>query len=124
MSPESKRPQSKEAAMPVEVVILTQDHEIHGIVYVSRDAREDRRISELLNDPERRFLAVTDVKLINRAEPSTPRLYRFMQLQVDNIIMLHPSAQAVVRNPDYSKDEALKFDQLRDKFNRTAASRA
>ena len=64
--PEPTRIQSKDTAIPVEVVILTSDHEILGIVHVSRDAKEDRRISDLLNNPDRRFLAVTDARLINR----------------------------------------------------------
>lgn len=117
-----KRIRSKDAAIPMEVVILTQDHEVQGVIYVSRDAREDRRISDLLNEPERRFLAVTDAKLINRSGPSSPRIYSFMQLHIDNIIMIHPSAQAVLKNTEYSKDEALRFDGLRTKFNRAAGS--
>lgn len=118
----SKRIRSKDAAIPMDVVILTPDHEVQGVIYVSRDAKEDRRISDLLNDPERRFLAVTDAKLINRNGPSSPRIYSFMQLHIDNIIMIHPSAQAVLRNTEYSKEEALRFDDLRTKFNRTADS--
>jgi hypothetical protein len=118
----TKRIRSKDAAIPMEVVILTQDHEVQGVIYVSRDAKEDRRISDLLNDPERRFLAVTDAKLINRNGPSSPRIYSFMQLHIDNIIMIHPSAQSVLRNTEYSKDEALRFDDLRTKFNRAAGS--
>ncbi len=121
-APESKRIRSKEAAIPLEVVILTPDHEIQGLIHVSRDTREDRRISDLLNDPERRFLAVTDAKLIQRSGPGTPRVYAFMQLRIDSIIMIHPSTQAVVRNTDYSRDEALRFDELRGKMTRAAAS--
>jgi hypothetical protein len=119
---ESKRIRSKEASIPLEVVILTKDHEVLGLIYVSRDAREERRISDLLNDPDRRFLAVTDAKLTNRSEPSTPRLYSFLQLHIDNIIMIHPSAQAVARSTEYSKDEALRFDEFRCKVNSVKAS--
>ncbi|WP_303673216.1 DUF6812 domain-containing protein [Vampirovibrio chlorellavorus] len=118
-SPKTRRIGGKEAAIPMEVVILTADHEVQGIIHVSRDAREERRISDLLNDPDRRFLAVTDAKLINRNGPSSPRIYSFMQLHIDNIIMVHPSAQAVLKNTEYSKDEALRFDELRSKMVRT-----
>lgn len=111
---------SKENAIPVEVVILTADHEVHGLIYVSRSTREDRRITDLLNSPNRRFLAVTDAKLTPRQGPGTPRLYRFLQLHIDNIIMIHPSTQAVMRNTDYSKAEGIRFDELRTKFKRTA----
>lgn len=122
--PESKRIRSKEAALPVEVVILTPDHEVQGIIYVSRDAKEDRRISDLLNDPDRRFLAVTDARLVARTGPATPRLYSFLQLHIDNIIMIHPSAQTVVRNTEYSKQEALRFDELRSKMNGAVSGKA
>lgn len=121
-TPVSKRITGKDAAIPMEVVILTQDHEVQGVIHVSRNAKEDRRISDLLNDPERRFLAVTDAKLISRSGPSSPRIYSFMQLHIDNIIMIHPSAQSVLRNTEYSKDEALRFDGLRSKFTRTAGN--
>jgi hypothetical protein len=111
----------KKNALPVEVVILTADHEVQGTIYVSRNTREDRRISELLNNPNRRFLAVTDAKLINRHGPGSPRLYRFLQLHIDNIIMIHPSAQAVMRNGEYTREEGARFEELRTKFKRTAA---
>ena len=114
--------QSKEAAIPMEVVILTPDHEIQGIIYVSRSAKVDRRISDLLNDSEKRFLAVTDARLINRVGPSAPRMYSFLQLHIDNIVMIHPATQTVMRNTDYSRDEALRFDSLRVKMNQTAGS--
>jgi hypothetical protein len=111
----------KKNALPVEVVILTADHEVQGTIYVSRNSREDRRISELLNSPNRRFLAVTDARLINRQGPSSPRLYRFLQLHIDNIIMIHPSAQAVMRNGEYTRQEGARFEELRNKFKRTTA---
>jgi hypothetical protein len=103
----------------MEVVILTPDHEVQGIIYVARAVKEDRRISDLLNDPDKRFLAVTDARLINREGPSTPRLYSFLQLHINNIIMIHPAAQTVMRNTDYSRDEALRFDGLRVKINQS-----
>lgn len=117
-TPESS---GKKNALPIEVVILTADHEVQGMIYVSRTAKEDRRISELLNNPNKRFLAVTDAKLINRQGPSTPRLYRFLQLHIDNIIMIHPSTQAVMRNGEYSKEEEARFEELRVKFKRIAS---
>jgi hypothetical protein len=121
---EPKGINSKDAAIPLEVVILTPDHEVQGIIYVSRSAKSDRRISELLNEPDKRFLAVTDAKLINRVGPSAPRLYSFLQLHIDNIVMIHPATQIVMRNTDYSKDEALRFDSLRTKVNQGSSGHA
>ena len=113
---EEPKSHSKENALPIEVVILTAEHEVQGVIYVSKNARKDRRISDLLNSPSRRFLAVTDAKLINRQGPSTPRLYSFLQLHIDNIIMIHPSTQAVMRNSEYSEAEEVRFEGLRSKF--------
>lgn len=115
--PAKQKREEAQASIPLEVVILTKDHEIQGIVYVLRDVHEDRRISELLNDPSRRFLAVTEAKLSTRSTPSTPRVYSFLQLHIDNIVLIHPSVQSLMRNTDYSKDEALRFDAFRDKLN-------
>ena len=117
----NKRIRNKEGAMPIEVMILTPDHEIQGIIYVSRDVQENRRISELLNDADRRFLAVTDAQLVARTGPSTPRMYTFLQVQIHNIIMIHPSVQAVVRKGDYSNDEAKKFNHLRTRLSKNSA---
>ncbi len=116
-----KRIRNKEGAMPVEVMILTPDHEIRGVVYVSRDVKEDRRISELLNDPERRFLAVTDAQLVSRVGPSSPRLYSFLQVQISNIIMIHPSVQAVVRKTDVTAEESQRFNDLRKRLSKHPA---
>ncbi len=116
----SNKPNKQELAMPVEVSIMTPDYEIQGIVYVSRKARADRRISDLLNDPKRRFLAVTDAKLISREGPSSVRHYSFLQLHIDNIQMIHPSIQTVARNTGYSMDEAQRFETFRTKLNRAA----
>lgn len=114
--------QNKNATIPIEVFILTPDHEIYGIIYVARETRDDRRMSDLLNDPHKRFLAVTDVQLINRIGPSTPRVYSFLQLHIDNIIMIHPSTQAAMRTNEYTKEEAIRFDGLRNKVNQAPSS--
>jgi hypothetical protein len=107
----------KLASLAVEVVILTNDHEIHGLVHVSRDAREDRRITDLLNDPVKRFLAITDARLISRQGPATPRIYRFLQIHIDNIIMIHPAIQSVSAQAEYSLEEATRFNELRSRLN-------
>jgi alkyl sulfatase BDS1-like metallo-beta-lactamase superfamily hydrolase len=107
---------AKEESLPIEVVILTQDHEIRGLVYVSRKTREERRLSDLLNDPQRRFLAVTDVELLTRHNPSAPRRYAFLQMHIDSIIMIHPSTQRLLNKGGYTKDEASRFEDIRAKF--------
>lgn len=112
---EDPRPaESPEEAMPLEVEILTKDHEVKGLVYVSRGVDERRRLSDLLNDQERRFLAIKDVELKSRNNPSSPRHYSFLQLQMDEIIMIHPTAESTSRSMDMS-GEGDKISQLRGK---------
>lgn len=118
----SHKAQSPEEAMPVEVEILTSDHEIRGIVYVSRDQKEKRRLSDLLNDSGRRFLAVTDVSLVSRSGPSTARHYSFLELHLDSIIMIHPSTESTAKGVEYTSDQSEKFDRIRDKVSRPANS--
>ncbi len=116
----SEKSAEKSKMMPVEVSLLTNDHEIRGIVYVSRETRPERRLTEMLNGSERRFLAIKDVEMTLRAQPSTARMYDFLQIHIDNIIMIHPSAQAVARHTAYSKEEALRLDTFRDKFKKNS----
>ncbi|MGE0200809.1 MAG: hypothetical protein AB7P76_07570 [Candidatus Melainabacteria bacterium] len=102
---------------PIEVEILTKDYEIQGLVHVSREVRERRRLSELLNDTRRRFIAVTDARLIARNGPATPRYYSFVQLHVDTILMIHPSMESMAREVTYGEDEQNRFEELRGKMN-------
>lgn len=112
----SKKVARKEEAMPIEVQILTPDHEIQGLIYVARDADDSRRISELLNDQDKRFLAVTDAKLMSRKTPGTPQRFPFLQVHMDNIMLLHPSAQSLGKQTGYSPDKAARLGKIREKL--------
>jgi hypothetical protein len=116
----SQRVDSKTSHVPVEVVLVTQDFEICGLVHVNTTIREDRRLTELLNDPHRKFLAVTDAQIISRHSPTSPRVYPFMQLRVDTIQLMHPSAQSILRQNPYDEAASQQFDNLRDKVNSDA----
>ena len=52
--------------VPIEVSILTVDHDIKGVVYVSKYTNTNRELTDLLNDRERRFLAVTNAEIYPR----------------------------------------------------------
>ncbi len=106
-----------EGSMPVEVELLTDDYEITGIVYVSRDVKENRRLTDLLNDSHRRFLAITDARLVSRKGQSTPRYYSFIQIRLDTIDMLHPSAQNEAKKITMSGDQQDKMNSFRDKLS-------
>ncbi|MDX2084304.1 MAG: hypothetical protein SFZ03_02820 [Candidatus Melainabacteria bacterium] len=117
MEPEGLPGFEKSAMMPVRVSIVTADHEIQGVVYVSRNTREDRRLTELLSDPDRRFLAITDAELISRHVPSSVRHYAFLQIHIDTIMMLHPATQVLVNAMGYSKEQSQRFSDFRHKVN-------
>jgi hypothetical protein len=105
-------------SLPLQLTILTADFEIRGTVYVSRRVKEDRRITELLNAGERRFLAVTDAEVLPRQQPGSARRYSFMQLHIDTIQMVHPSTQSLLRENAYSVQESERFETLRQRLSR------
>jgi hypothetical protein len=93
--------------LPLEVLVMTADFEIKGYVHVLRSSREDRRITDLLNNADKRFLAITNAQLIHRHMPSSPRHYAFIQVHVDAVQMVHPSTQtllgqAATDNPNFN----------------------
>jgi len=104
-------------AMPIDVEILTKDYEVTGVVYVSREVKEKRRITELLNDPERRFLAITDARMTSRKGTSTARTYSFLSIHIDSILMIHPSVQSKIKTVNYSNEDDDRLNRFRDKLN-------
>lgn len=109
-------PIAKGKAIPVEMFILTADHEVVGMVYVNPSVKSERRVSELLNNTSRRFLALTDVRLVSRNGNSTARLYPFLQLHIDSIILIHPASQSILKSNHYTPNDANRFNGLRDKI--------
>ena len=53
-------------AVPVEVIILTENSDIKGTVYVSKSVAANRQLTDLLNNSDRRFLAVTNVEIYQK----------------------------------------------------------
>lgn len=104
---------SKERFAPVPVIIQTRDAEVQGLVYVERSTREERKLSELLNDPNRRFVAVTDAQVTPRAGVSTPFEYDFLMLHVDNIVMVHPVLPRSARNAEQTASAERSLEKLK-----------
>lgn len=104
-------------AMPVAVEIVTKDYEVQGVVHVSRDVKEKRRITELLNDPERRFLAITDARMTSRKGTMTPRFYTFLSIHIDSILMIHPAAQSTAKSVGFDSEDDTRLNKFRDKLN-------
>lgn len=73
--------------VPIEVSILTVDHDIKGVVYVSKYTNTNRELTDLLNDRERRFLAVTNAEIFPRNAGQSPRKYNFLEIHMDYVLM-------------------------------------
>ena len=104
---------------PIEVLILTLDHEIKGTVHVAKYTNTNRELTDLLNDKEKRFIAVTDAEIMNRKTGGAPRKYNFLEVHVDYILMVHPSTQVLFRENARAQEDIARFKELRDKLNKT-----
>lgn len=104
--------------VPVEVSIITKDHEIRGTVYVSKFTKSNRELTELLNDKERRFLAVTNAE-ISGLSGGAPRRYDFLEIHIDSIIIMHPASQALFKESSKAQEDIIKFRELRNRLSQT-----
>ncbi len=105
--------------IPIEVLILTVDHNIKGTVYVSKYTNTNRELTDLLNDKERRFLAVTDAEIMNKNGMGPPRKYNFLEVHIDYVLMVHPSTQVLFKESVKSHEDMERFKELRNKLNQT-----
>ena len=105
--------------IPIEVCILTADHDIKGTVHVSKYTNTNRELTDLLNDKERRFLAVTNAEIHSRNSTQSTRRYNFLEIHMDFVLMVHPSAQAVFKESAKAQEDIARFRDLRMKLNQT-----
>ena len=96
--------------VPIEVTILTADHDIKGIVHVSKYTNTNRELTDLLNDRERRF---------PRTGNQPPRKYNFLEIHMDYVLMVHPASQAVFKDSGKTQEDIARFRELRLKLNQT-----
>lgn len=105
--------------IPIEVCILTVDHDIKGTVHVSKYTNTNRELTDLLNDKERRFLAVTNVEIYPRNSNQSPRRYNFLEIHMDYVLMVHPSSQVVFKESSKAQEDIARFRELRNKLSQT-----
>lgn len=106
-------------SMPVEVIILTENSDIKGTVYVSKSIAENRQLTELLNNKDRRFLAVTNVEIYAKNSNQPPKRYEFLEIHMDSILMIHPTSQALFKETPKTQEDIARFRELRAKLNQT-----
>ncbi len=73
-----------------QVLVVTQDYEITGFVFMPKTGRKNRVLSDILNGTKR-FVAIKDCTVKHRLIP-TRKLehHRFLQLNLSSIIILRP----------------------------------
>lgn len=103
----------------IEVCILTADHDIKGTVHVSKYTTNNRELTDLLNDKEKRFLAVTNAEIMSRNGNASPRKYNFLEIHIDFILMVHPSTQVLFKESAKAQEDISRFRELRNKLNKT-----
>ena len=105
--------------IPIEVCILTAEHDIKGTVHVSKQTNTNRELTDILNDKERRFLAVTNAEIVPKNSSCPPRRYNFLEIHMDYVLMVHPSAQVVFKESGKAQEDIARFIELRRKLNQT-----
>lgn len=105
--------------IPIEVCILTVDHDIKGTVHVSKYTNTNRELTDLLNDKERRFLAVTNVEIVPKNANMPPRRYDFLEIHMDYVLLVHPSSQVVFKESGKAQEDIARFRELRQKLSQT-----
>lgn len=72
------------------VLVVTQDYEIRGYVFMPKTGKKNRVLSDILNGTKR-FVAIKDCEVVYRGNSSrkTER-QEFIQLNLNSIILLRP----------------------------------
>ena len=110
---------SNKDMIPVEVIILTDCDDIKGTVYVSSAVAANRQLTELLNDANRRFLAITNAEIYPKGSNQPPKRYEFLEIHMDSIRMVHPISQTLFKEPPKTQEDIARFRELRAKLNQT-----
>ena len=72
------------------VVIITDNYEITGNIYMPKTTKKSRLLSELLNS-NRKFIAVKDCVLQTKMSGSMePEILDFLEINISSIILIKP----------------------------------
>lgn len=75
------------------VLVVTQDYEIKGYVFMPKTGKKNRVLSDILNGVKR-FVAIKDCEIKHRLIPERRTEYHnFLQLNLSSIILLRPLAK-------------------------------
>lgn len=72
------------------ILVITQDYEITGYVFMPKTGKRNRILSDILNGTKR-FVAIKDCEVKHRLIPERrTETHSFLQLNVNSIILLRP----------------------------------
>ncbi len=75
------------------VLVITQDYEIKGFVYMPKIGKRSRVLSDILNG-KKRFVAIKDCEVSYRQLPHRrTEFHDFVQLNINSIIILRPATE-------------------------------
>lgn len=73
------------------VLVVTQDYEIKGYVFMPKTGKRNRVLSDILNGTKR-FVAIKDCEIVHRLNPNRKtEHHNFLQLNLNSIIILRPA---------------------------------
>lgn len=79
------------------VLVVTQDYEIRGYVFMPKTGRKNRVLSDILNG-KKRFIAIKDCEVTYRHNSTRKLEYHdFIQLNLNSIILLRPDKEPTVK---------------------------
>ena len=74
------------------VLVITQDYEIKGYVFMPKIGKRSRVLPDILNG-KKRFVAIKDCEVSYRQLPNRrTEFHDFVQLNIDSIIILRPTS--------------------------------
>ena len=72
------------------VVIITENYEITGNIFMPKTTKKSRLLSELLNS-NRKFIAVKDCTMQTKTSGSMePEVLDFLEININSIILIKP----------------------------------
>ena len=75
------------------VLVITEDYEIKGYVFMPKTGRRNRLLSDILNS-SKRFVAIKNCKLKHRNSANrVTEAHDFIQINLNSIVLIRPALQ-------------------------------
>lgn len=90
----------------IRVLVVTRHFEMEGEIYCPRQGKQGRRLSRMLNNKERQFLALTNVQVLNRrTNTKDEKIYPLIQVCMHSVEYICPYLDALE-----AEQESLTLD--------------